>query len=117
MGGGVAQRLGSGAIRRHLRQRNQDRWGGGFLVVRSNLSAPRAARFCIDRLEAALERIAAEGPGEGVSVPAAKALAARLRLGTADAAIKAGLHEYLLEIQEDCARISDEVFAGYLRFE
>jgi len=78
---------------------------------------PRAARFCVDRLEAALERVAADGQGNGENVPTAKTLALRLRSGSADATIKTGLHEYLLGIQEDCARISDEVFARYLRFE
>ncbi len=77
---------------------------------------PRAARFCIDRLEAALERIAAGG-GEGESVPGARMLASRLRSGSASAVLGGGLHEYLLGVQEDCARISDEVFARYLRFE
>ena len=33
------------------------------------------------------------------------------------AVLGGGLHEYLLGVQEDCARISDEVFARYLRFE
>ncbi len=78
---------------------------------------PRAARFCVDRLEESLERVAAGDEGGDDGVPTARALASRLRSGSAKAAIKAGLHEYLLGIQEDCARIGDEVFARYLRFE
>jgi len=75
---------------------------------------PRAARFCINGLEAALERAAT---GNEDKMQAAHALASRLRSGSARTAVENGLHEYLLEVQEDCARIGDEVFARYLRFE
>lgn len=80
---------------------------------------PRAARYCVDRLEMALARIGAgamrEGGGE--KVPTAHAMGVRLRAGSAGAVLAGGLHEYLLEIQQDCARIGDEVFAEYLKFE
>jgi uncharacterized alpha-E superfamily protein len=80
---------------------------------------PRAARYCIDRLETALGRIAA-GPnqvGQPEKVPTAHELGVRLRAGSPGTAVTNGLHEYLLEIQDDCARIGDEVFAEYLKFE
>jgi uncharacterized alpha-E superfamily protein len=77
---------------------------------------PRAARFCVERLDQALARIAP--PGEGnIRVPTVRALAQRLATGAARDVIELGLHEYLLEIQADCARISDQVFADYLQFE
>ncbi|HUO05209.1 MAG TPA: alpha-E domain-containing protein [Candidatus Binataceae bacterium] len=80
-------------------------------------SFPRAARYSIDRLQAALERVAAGGGEGGERLPAARELASRLRTGSASAIIEDGLHEYLLGIQGDCAKIGDEVFAKYLRFE
>lgn len=78
---------------------------------------PRAARFSVGRLEAALERVAAAGQAEGEAVPAARMLAQRLHSGSAHKVIGKGLHEYLLGVQEDCRRIGDEVFARYLSFE
>ncbi len=86
-----------------------------FLLFDETL--PRAARFCVGQLEAALDRAGAAGQSEGEAVPAARMLAKRLRSGSARSVIGNGLHEYLLGVQEDCARISDEVFARYLRFE
>jgi uncharacterized alpha-E superfamily protein len=82
-------------------------------------SFPRAARFCIDRLGAALARVEAGGMhANGFDrVPAAHALGVRLRAGAAPTVIEAGLHEYLLGVQDDCARIGDQVSAEYLKFE
>jgi uncharacterized alpha-E superfamily protein len=80
---------------------------------------PRAARFCVDRLETALGRIAAgdNRAGEPEKIPTAHELGVRLRAGSPLTSIANGLHEYLLEVQEDCARIGDQVFAEYLKFE
>ncbi len=80
---------------------------------------PRAARFCMERMESALGKIAADGNGsdDADGVPSLRALLARMRENSAAAAIETGLHEFLLGVQEDCARISDEVFARYLRFD
>jgi uncharacterized alpha-E superfamily protein len=82
-------------------------------------SFPRAARFCIDRLGSALGRVesGAMHLNGNSRVPAAHALGVRLRAGAAATVIESGLHEYLLGIQEDCARIGEEVFAEYLKFE
>ncbi len=84
---------------------------------------PRAARFCIDNLERALRQVATPEQAAGTNLePIARALpsdvlATRLREGTAKEVIEGGLHDYMLWIQEECARISDAVFAEYLRFE
>jgi len=77
---------------------------------------PRAARFSIERAVSALGAIAAGGNGgnEAREIPAAPALLKRLSDGSAAAVIEGGLHEFLLGVQEDCAKISDEVFARYL---
>ncbi len=90
-----------------------------------NPAFPRAARFCVERLETALGRIASARPAglQGSAdnpadkVPTAYSLGNRLRAGSAYAAISDGLHEYLLAIQEDCARIGEEIFTGYFRYE
>jgi uncharacterized alpha-E superfamily protein len=86
---------------------------------------PRAARFCVERLEMALNRIASACPVElqpeaenpAAKVPTAYALSRKLRGGNASAAIAGGLHEYLLEIQADCAAIGDEIFTSYCKSE
>ncbi|HVN64403.1 MAG TPA: alpha-E domain-containing protein [Candidatus Binataceae bacterium] len=80
-------------------------------------SFPRAARYSIDRLDAALERVASGGKEGASQIPTARTLASRLRSGSAPGVIKDGLHEYLLGIQDDCAKIGGELFAKYLRFE
>ncbi|HXW82769.1 MAG TPA: alpha-E domain-containing protein, partial [Candidatus Binataceae bacterium] len=82
-------------------------------------SFPRAARYCMDRLEGALGRIAGgvqqrEAPER---IPTAHALAVRMRAGSAGTVIADGLHEYLLGIQDDCALIGDEINQVYLRCE
>ncbi len=85
-----------------------------------NPTFPRAARFCIDHLQSALKRTPGAWNGEteiiksaAVDVPAADNLFNKLRSGTAAAAIAGGLHEYLLEIQNDCAAISDQISAAF----
>ena len=76
---------------------------------------PRSARFCVDRLAAALRRIA--GDGADGACAAVEPLAGRLRDETAPAAIAAGLHEFLVGVQEECTRLSEVIFDEYLRFE
>jgi uncharacterized alpha-E superfamily protein len=90
-----------------------------------NPAFPRAARFAIGRLENSLGCIATACPEElktsaatpTAEIPTAYALGSKLRAGTATAAISSGLHEYLLEIQTDCARIGDEIFNAYFKCE
>lgn len=85
---------------------------------------PRAARFCVERLEIALNGIASACPAElqdsanpEAKIPTAYALASKLRAGTASEAIAGGLHEYLLAIQSDCAAIGDEILTSYFKYE
>jgi uncharacterized alpha-E superfamily protein len=86
-----------------------------------NPAFPRAARFCVERLEMALDRIASARPAELQAAPAkvrtVYALGSKLRAGNASAAIAGGLHEYLLAIQADCAAIGDEIFTSYFKYE
>jgi uncharacterized alpha-E superfamily protein len=90
-----------------------------------NQAFPRAARFCVDRLESALNRVAAACPVEVqlsaeksvANVPTAYALSGKLRTGKASDAIAGGLHEYLLAIQVDCAAIGDEIFTSYVKYD
>ncbi len=44
-------------------------------------------------------------------------LAFLLREGNAEAVIAAGLHEFLMEVQDLCADIGSVIFDKYLRFE
>jgi len=85
-----------------------------------NEAFPRAARFCVDRLESAVNRVADACPVElelsseksVANVPTACALNSKLRRWNAADAIAGGLHEYLLAIQADCAAIGDEIFTS-----
>jgi len=86
---------------------------------------PRAARFCVDRLEMALTRIENACPLElqvshedsRAKAPTVSKLSTKLRTGNASTAIAGGLHEYLLAIQADCAAISDQIFTSYFKYE
>ena len=84
-------------------------------------SFPRSARFSMNRLEASLERIAqmaskGDAPTDARTLACAK-LSSMLESGHAKEVISGGLHEYLLQIQDECAAIGDALFAEYLRFE
>jgi uncharacterized alpha-E superfamily protein len=80
---------------------------------------PRSARFCVDRLETALRRVARAAP-EPSAAPVALAsdgLAGLLASRSASEVIANGLHDFLIDVQEECERISGAVFDQYLRFE
>jgi uncharacterized alpha-E superfamily protein len=80
---------------------------------------PRSARFCVDRLETALRRVARAAP-EPAAAPsglASDGLAGLLASRTAGEVIASGLHDFLLDVQAECERISSAVFDQYLRFE
>ena len=83
---------------------------------------PRSARFSMNRLETSLARIATLPSNNGRAVGeghplASNGLSATLRSGKALDVLRGGLHEYLLQIQDECAAIGDAVFDEYLRFE
>lgn len=79
---------------------------------------PRSARFCVDRLGDALRRIGGAGPGTFPprALPTER-LATMLDDGSAADVLAGGLHGFLLEIQDECARVGTAVFDEYLRFE
>jgi uncharacterized alpha-E superfamily protein len=76
---------------------------------------PRSARFCIERVQAALGRIAGDAPSP--SRRAADELGERLRSSTARETLAGGLHEFLGELQDRCTDVASAVFDDYLRFE
>lgn len=80
---------------------------------------PRSARYCVDRLETALRRIAraAPDPAAAPSGLASDGLAGLLASRNAADVIATGLHDFLLDVQDECERISSAVFDQYLRFE
>ncbi|HKN00438.1 MAG TPA: alpha-E domain-containing protein [Candidatus Binataceae bacterium] len=85
-------------------------------------SFPRSAKFSMNRLETSLGRIAAlvSNPSQPPIEPrqlASDKLSAMLASSRAREVIGGGMHEYLLQIQDECAAIGDAVFAEYLRFE
>jgi uncharacterized alpha-E superfamily protein len=79
---------------------------------------PRSARFCVDRLTDTLRRIAGwrGAPHAAPAVPT-DPLATMLSAPAASEVIAGGLHDFLLALQDECARIGTAVFEHYLRFE
>jgi len=100
-------------------------------ILLFDASFPRSARFSLDQLSVSLKRIAAErtesseeSPTSSQSQSCATSAAHFTALSLLDASLKndrssqvlkSGLHQFLLEIQDGCAAIGDEVFARYLR--
>jgi uncharacterized alpha-E superfamily protein len=79
---------------------------------------PRAARFSVERLEAALGRIQGKAVENApVMVAAAHTLGGRLREDRAATVMSHGLHDYLLAIKDDCAAIGREIFDAYFKYE
>jgi uncharacterized alpha-E superfamily protein len=80
---------------------------------------PRSARYCVDRLETALRRVAQAAPEPAPSQTslASDGLAGLLASRSAGEVIAGGLHDFLIDVQEECERISSAVFDQYLRFE
>ena len=76
----------------------------------------------MDRLEASLQRIAALSANGTHQLPEARALASAklanlLKSSSVTDVIGGGLHEYLLQIEEECTNIGEVLSADYLRFE
>jgi uncharacterized alpha-E superfamily protein len=76
---------------------------------------PRSARFCAERMAASLARIAGEeNPSAPASGLASDHLIEILRNGSAAEAIAGGLHDFLLNVQNECATIANMVFAQHM---
>ena len=90
-----------------------------FLLFDS--SFPRSARFCLDRLETALDRIrettAAPASARAPADSACESLAYALRDNDVGRVIGEGLHEFLMKVQDHCAEIGSVIYDHYLRFE
>jgi uncharacterized alpha-E superfamily protein len=85
-----------------------------------NPAFPRSARFCLDRLESALERIenaASQTRGAKTDDSPSEELLTMLKNSNVEQVIASGLHEFLMEIQDHCAAIGSVIFDKYLRFE
>jgi len=80
---------------------------------------PRSVRYCLDRLETALRRVAAAAPKPAASPgpTLTDGLAGLLTSSSASEVIASGLHDFLIDVQQECERINTGVFDTYLRFE
>ena len=78
-------------------------------------SFPRSVRYSIERIETSLSRIAAGAPEKSPAAAAAGKLQEEIRTGRPAEIIQAGLHQFMLHIQDSCAEISDLVFQEYLK--
>jgi uncharacterized alpha-E superfamily protein len=94
--------------------------GGVVEFLLFDTGFPRSIRFCIDQLQAAMQRIDMAAAGTvTVDAPGSpgRKLAVALQNGSADKILKSGLHEFLIEVQDLCADIGSVIFDKYLRFE
>jgi len=80
-------------------------------------SFPRSMRFSIERVAEALRRISLREEEPTPEIPPCGELLAKLHAGSADQTIKDGLHEFLLGVEADCARVADDVFARFMALE
>ncbi|HTY56906.1 MAG TPA: alpha-E domain-containing protein [Candidatus Binataceae bacterium] len=78
---------------------------------------PRSMRFCIERLAHVLARIGQEEEQAVCETSPCADLLAMLRNGTAEQTILDGLHEFLIRIENMCARIGEQVFDRYMSLE
>jgi uncharacterized alpha-E superfamily protein len=78
---------------------------------------PRSARFALARLETSLQRIESQSPEPAPSSPQLGELSALIRSKRPLEAIRSGLHQFLLQIQDGCAALGDEVFQRYLKID
>jgi uncharacterized alpha-E superfamily protein len=79
-------------------------------------SFPRSARYSIELIDGALRRVG-ERTGEvsSTATKAADELLEELSCYRPAEVIGAGLHEFLLHIQDSCVEISDRIFDQYLK--
>jgi len=85
-------------------------------ILLFNGEVPRSARFCADRIAAALDRIAARHPSHGSELGQER-LVEMLASSSAAAAISAGLHEFLVALRLECAALATCVAAAYMPLE
>jgi uncharacterized alpha-E superfamily protein len=76
----------------------------------------------MNRLEASLQRIATLSANGTHPLPEVRALASAklsnlLKSSNVTGVIGGGLHEYLLQIEDECTNIGEVLSAEYLRFE
>ena len=77
---------------------------------------PRSARYSIELAEASLRRTSQRtGEVSSAAMEGAGKLLAELRTARPGEVVGAGLHEFLLHIQDSCAVISNRVFEQYLK--
>ncbi len=76
---------------------------------------PRSARYAIDEVANALERIRRGSPREEGGTPALGELRRELSARPAKDVVEKGLHEFLLRIQDSCEEIYGQLFDQYLK--
>ena len=86
-----------------------------FLVLEPTF--PRAVRFCFDQMHWALRAIATEHGDAGESSAEIVASNVRRKLGdtTMSGIIRHGLHQYMTQLQDDCAEISGKISQAYFQ--
>ncbi|MGC2762401.1 MAG: alpha-E domain-containing protein [Candidatus Binatus sp.] len=71
---------------------------------------PRSVRYSIERIQTSLSRIAASATEKSPAVAAAGNLLEEIRTSQPAGIINAGLHQFMLHIQDSCTEISDRAF-------
>ena len=68
-------------------------------------------------LETSLNRIKSQAPEPSPAASQLEELLALMRSKRSLEVIKSGLHQFLIQIQDGCAALGDEVFQRYLRID
>jgi len=121
--GGVIDRLQWTAVLRSASGLEAYRKRFGSAIAVSNVveillfdeTFPLSVRYSIERIETSLSRIAAGAPEKSPAAVAAGKLREEIRTGHPAGIIRAGLHQFMLHIQDSCAEISNRVFQEYLK--
>jgi uncharacterized alpha-E superfamily protein len=83
-------------------------------ILLFNAEVPRSARFCADRIAAALKRIAARHPAGEPGALQEERLVELLAGTSAQQVMRGGLHEFLLTFQHECAALASRIATAYM---
>ena len=83
-------------------------------ILLFNADVPRSARFCANRIAAALTQIASRHPQSNAHQVDQDRLARLLDERSAKTVIREGLHEFLTDFQAECAALATRIATAYM---
>jgi uncharacterized alpha-E superfamily protein len=83
-------------------------------ILLFNGDVPRSARFCADRIALVLGRIASDHPEPKTHQVDENRLSSLLAQQSAKTVIREGLHEFLMDFQDECAALATRIATAYM---